>query len=78
MTTYSNNPINFNELMDEIVWSWGDGHELTRVVESDGEVTFYLNKLYIDKQRASYKTDNWTLAPGVFEKLETFYKLLQE
>jgi hypothetical protein len=65
----------FRELMGEIAYSWDHDYKLERHVE-DGVVTFTLNKLTITQSEASYKLDRWKLAPGVFEKLEQFYKLL--
>lgn len=63
----------FKELLNEILWSWDfPQYDLEKTEEGN----FILNKLYIEPTRASYKTQEWTLAPGVFTEVEKFYKLL--
>lgn len=63
----------FRELMDEVTWSWEQAYEIHK--HEDG---YSLNKLYIKPTEVTYKTSSWELAPGVFEKFERFYALLQE
>ena len=63
----------FKELMNEITWSWDyplydiEKHE-------DG---YSLNKLFISRNRVSYKTESWELAPGVYREFERFYRFLE-
>lgn len=64
---------NFKELLDEIAWSWQYGvYELEK--HEDG---YSLNKLFITRDRVTYKLENWELAPGVYEDLERFYEFLK-
>lgn len=67
----------FRQLMDEITYSWEPGYELERHARDD-HWAFSLNKLFITPTEVSYKLERWRLASGVFEKLETFWQLLQE
>lgn len=65
----------FKELLNEIAWSWSyPNHEFIKHSDPEG---FTLNKLYITKDRVSYKTDNWILDDGIYEELEAFYEFLQ-
>lgn len=65
---------NFKELMNELGYSWNyPQHDIVK--HSDG--TYSLDKLYIEPDRVSYKTDNWVLAEGVFEEFESFYNFLE-
>lgn len=64
----------FKDLMTEIAWSY-NYPQYDFIKHSDGN--YSLNKLYIEKDRVSYKTDNWVLAEGVFEEFEAFYTILQ-
>ena len=64
----------FKDLLNEIMWSWQyPMYDLIK--HNDGN--FSLNKLYIKPYEASYKTELYELAPGVFEDLERFYDFLQ-
>jgi hypothetical protein len=63
---------NFLDVFDEIAYDWESQYGMTK--HSDG--TFSINKLYIGPDYMSYKTQHWTLGPGVFEKVEKFYNLL--
>jgi hypothetical protein len=63
----------FKELMNEIAYSWDWNYEFSF---DEQENYFYLNKLCISPDRVSYKLENWELAPGVFEDVKAFYKLL--
>lgn len=63
----------FGELFGEICWSYEyPNYQLTK--RNDG---YSLNKLFITKNEATYKTELWELGPGVFEDLERFYEFLQ-
>lgn len=65
----------FKELLNEILWSWDfPQYDLEKTEEGN----FVLNKLYIEPVRASYKTQEWILAPGVFTEVEKFYNLLNK
>ena len=64
----------FKELLTEICWSF-EYPRYDFIKYKDGG--YCLNKLYIERERVSYKTDNWILAPGVFEEFEKFYEFLQ-
>jgi hypothetical protein len=67
----------FKELMNEIAYSMDFNYDLTEYRDDEGNIESYnLNKLYILPTEVSYKTDRWDLAPGVFEKVTEFYKLL--
>jgi hypothetical protein len=57
--------------MNWLVYCWDHPYQLERHGES-----FVLNKLYIDKDFLSYKTERYEMAPGVFEDLEEFYEIL--
>lgn len=65
----------FKELLNEILWSWDfPQYDLEKTEEGH----YSLNKLYIEPTRASYKTQEWNLGPGVFEEVEKFYNLLNK
>ncbi len=64
----------FQELLNEILWSWEFPNYR---LEKDEKGNFYLNKLYIAPDHVSYKTENWELASGVFEHVERFYEFLK-
>jgi len=66
--------VTFKDLMNEIAWSWEYPAYDFRL---DGD-TLVLNKLFITKKYAEYKTDRWELAPGVFDKAVEFYRLLND
>ena len=63
---------NFLDVFNEIAWDWESQYGMTKHLDG----SFSINKLYITPTEMSYKTDNWILAPGVFEKVEKFYNLL--
>lgn len=63
----------FADLFAEICWSWEQKYKIIK----HSDVTYSINKLYITPYRVSYKTDNWELAPGVFEKFEQFAKFME-
>lgn len=64
----------FKELMNEIMYSY----EYPRYeLEKDGEHGYFINKLYIERDRVTYKTDVWVLNEGVYESVEAFYRFLQ-
>jgi hypothetical protein len=63
---------NFIEVFNEIAYDWESQYGMTK--HTDG--TYSINKLYIGPDGMSYKTSNWVLGPGVFEKVEKLYNLL--
>jgi len=64
----------FKDLLNEIMYSWDwPNYELLK----DEKGNFYLNKLYVTPDHASYKTQYWELAPGVFSDVERFYDFLE-
>lgn len=59
----------FKHLLNEIGWSWHyPQSDFIRFEDGSDQ----LDKLYISKERVSYKCDVWELAPGVFEDFERF------
>lgn len=63
----------FKDLLNEIGYSWEyPAYDLVK--HEDG---YELNKLFITQDRVTYKMEEWTLAPGVYEELERFYNFLQ-
>ncbi len=73
--------MNFREAVSEIFWNWQlcsgrDHHQLERGEDGTGPY-ITVDKLTITKTWASYKTQNWTLAPGVWEKLILFLDTLE-
>jgi len=68
--------LNFRATISEIFYSWElcsgmQHHQLERGADKDGPY-ITVNKLTITPTWASYKMENWQLAPGVWEKLQTF------
>ncbi len=63
----------FHDVFVEICWSIEHNYKL----EKHGDA-FVVNKLTIERDRMSYKTDNWNLAPGLYEKVEKLYNTLKE
>jgi len=73
---YNSSKINtFRELMNEIFYDWGFC-EKNLYKRDDG--VFICNKTAIGKDFLEYKTETHELAPGLYEKLEQFYNLLEE
>ncbi len=64
----------FHELFDQITYDWDNYYTLKKI----GEDSFALNKLYIDPDKAVYKTSTYTLAPGLYEKVEKLYELFRD
>ena len=64
---------NFKELLNEIVWSW-DFPSYNFQKHEDG---YSLNKLFIQRNKVTYKCQEWTLAPGVYEDFERFFEFLK-
>lgn len=61
------------ELLNEICYNWEyPTYDFIRYPNG-----YCLNKLYIERDRVSYKTNNWYLEPGVYEEFEVFYNILQ-
>ena len=68
----------FKELMDQIAYDWDSIYTLSKTSGKNGKLGFVVNKLFIGQDFVEYKTDRWKLAPGIFEKVEILYNLLQE
>lgn len=62
----------FKELLNEIGYSW-EFPSYDFIKHDDG---YELNKLFITPTRVSYKTEEWELAPGVYEEFEKFVAFL--
>lgn len=64
--------MNFREAMAEICWNWQpcgcSWHQITRNLTNDYPY-ISIDKFEITPTHASYKTDNWELAPGVWERI---------
>lgn len=66
----------FNDLMHYIAYDWGFEGKYSLYQIQGG---FCINKTYIFPHELRYKTDTIRITnPLVFEKLELFYKLLQD
>lgn len=65
----------FKELLNEIAWNW---EYPTYDFELYEDGTLVLNKLYISHKSAKYKTEQYVLAPEVYEKALAFYYFLQD
>lgn len=64
----------FKEVFDWICYDYEQKYGFNR--DSDGN--FYFNKLYISKDLLAYKTENYSLAPGLYEKVDCLYSLLND
>lgn len=64
----------FRDIFDEICYDLDSNYNLNK--HEDG--SFSVNKLYITKDEASYKTSNWKLAPGLYEKVNELWRLFQD
>jgi hypothetical protein len=64
----------FEEVFNWICYDYEKQYGINR----DDQGNFYVNKLYITKDSLSYKTENYTLAPGLFEKVEKLFSLFNE
>lgn len=64
----------FEEVFDWICYDYEKKYGLKR--DSDGN--FSINKLYITKDKLSYKTENYFLEDGLFEKVEKLYSLFHD
>lgn len=64
----------FEDVFEWICYDYESNYGLKRT--SDGD--FYVNKLYIDKNFLTYKTERYELSPGLYEKVEKLYSLLNE
>lgn len=63
--------LNFREAVSEIFWNWqlNSSHPHHHLERHSDEPCITVDKLYITPTTASYKMQNWTLAPGVWDKL---------
>ena len=68
----------FKELMDEIAYDWGFCAKGLQKTTWNDEIAYSINKTFITQNLVTYKASSAELAPGVFEKLEVFYKLLED
>lgn len=64
----------FRQLMDEICYDWDTHYTLTKTTDN----SFVVNKLLIEPNYVTYKTECRELASGVFEQVEAFYNLLED
>lgn len=63
----------FKDLMNEIAYNWN--YPINAIIKTE-DGCYVVDKLYIQKDVVSYKTNHWYLAPGVYEQFEIFYGLL--
>lgn len=64
--------IDFKEVMDWIAWDWDYSYTLSK----DKNGNFYVNKLYIEPNALSYKTECYELAEGLFERVQALYEVI--
>lgn len=64
----------FKELFDWICYDYEDHYGLKK----DSEGNFYINKLYISRDKLTYKTETYDLEKGMFEKVEKLYSLFYD
>lgn len=64
----------FKELFDEFAYSYDLGVSPHKLRKDNG--AFYYNNLCITPTEVTYKMEAWTLEPGLFEKFDQFYNLL--
>lgn len=62
----------FRDLFSWIAYDIDDNYNLTK----DKEGNFFVNKLYIEPQYLTYKTECAELAEGLFEKVQELYQLM--
>ena len=72
---FSSSKINtFKELFDHIEYDWSyDPKNLIK----DGDL-FVINKTTISREWLQYKTEVHEMAPGLYDKLQVFYDLLED
>lgn len=63
----------FKEVFKWINYDYESHYPLTKC--KDG--TFVVNKLYITRTELSYKTELYKLGPGLYEKVDQLWKMLQ-
>jgi len=64
----------FREVFDWITYDWDYDYSLG--MDKDGN--FYVNKLYIEKEYLTYKTECYKLKEGLFEKVQELYEVLND
>lgn len=65
----------FKELLNEIAWSWQ--YPVYDIWMDPTDFSLNLNKLNIREGLASYKTERYELAPGVYDQAVRFYEFLK-
>lgn len=67
----------FGELINMFCYSYEyPQYQITTYHIVDGSRTYSINKLYIEQDKVSYKTEHYSLDPKVFEKFEAFVCIL--
>jgi len=61
--------LNFREALSEILWNWQPQSSMAHHQIQRDEDGIHVDKLYLGPTTAQYKTSNWNVAPGVYEKL---------
>ena len=63
----------FREVFNWIMYDWDNLYCLQK-----GNDYFFVNKLYITKDKLEYKTESYPLEKGLYEKVNQLYELFQE
>lgn len=64
----------FKEIMDWITYDWDYNYSLNK----DSEGNFYVNKLYIEPEYLTYKTECYELEDGLFNRVEMLYEVIKD
>lgn len=64
----------FKEVFEWIIYDLDIYYNLSK----DEQGNFYVNKLYIEPNYLTYKTECYKLEQGLFEKVEKLWELLNE
>ncbi len=64
----------FREVFDWIMYDIDSNYNLSK----DSKGNFYVNKLHIEPNYLTYKTECYKLEQGLFEKVEKLWELLNE
>jgi len=64
----------FRDVAEFIFYDLDNNYSLKK----DSKGNFYVNKLYITPTQLSYKTELYSLKPGLFNKVEKLYRLLKD
>lgn len=64
--------VTFREVLDWIFYDWDSLYTLSK----DDKGNFYVNKLYIEPNYLTYKTECYELANGLFKKVNQLFELL--